>query len=218
MSKLSKLSILVCMLAGVSANANAIPLGASRGGLPTRSAFMAEGEGTLAPLSHVRFCMDHGEECTNTLEASASPATLDVESFPLLDEVNRDVNARIRPHMKNAAIGWAINPAAGDCNDYAVSKRHELIARGIPASALRLAVVRTSWGEGHLILLVRTELGDQVLDNLSGQILPWTALSYRFLKVQSGRDPAAWVSPVETRTTMATLRPTIEDDWFTPGQ
>ena len=218
MSKLSKLSILVFVLAGMNAPAHAMPLGTSRSGLPTRSAFMAEGDVALAPLSHVRFCMDHGDECRNPLDGSASPATVDVEHFPLLDEVNRDVNARIRPQIKNAAIGWAINPGAGDCNDYAVSKRHELIARGIPASALRLAVVRTSWGEGHLILLVRTELGDQALDNLSSNILPWTVLSYRFLKVQSVRDASAWVSPVETRTVLATLRPTIEEDWFTTGR
>lgn len=217
MSKLSKLSVLVCMLSSVAVQAHAIPLGATRTGFPTRSAFMAEGEAALAPLSHVRFCMDHRDECGSSLDPSASPATVDVESFPLLDEVNRQVNARIRPHMKNAAIGWSINPSAGDCNDYAVSKRHELIARGIPSSALRLAVVRTSWGEGHLILVVRTELGDQVLDNLSGQILPWTALSYRFLKLQSARDAAAWVEPVATHTVMATLRPTLEDDWFVPG-
>lgn len=213
MSKLSKLSILVSLLAGVAGQADALPLGATRTGLPARSAFLAEGEAALAPLSHVRFCMDHVEECSSSLE----PATVDVESFALLDEINRQVNARIRPQTKQPEIGWAINPSAGDCNDYAVSKRHELIARGIPASALRLAVVRTSWGEGHLILVVRTELGDQVLDNLSGRILPWTALSYRFLKVQSVRDATAWVAPVETRTVLATLRPTLEDDWFVAG-
>lgn len=217
MSQLSKLSILVSMMAGLIVQAEAMPLGATRTGIPARSAFLSEGEVALAPLSHVRFCMDHVDECSGSLEPSASPATVEVESFAVLDEVNRQVNARIRPQMKQPKFGWAINPVSGDCNDYAVSKRHELIARGIPASALRLAVVRTSWGEGHLILIVRTELGDQVLDNLSGRILPWTALSYHFLRVQSARDAAAWVTPVETRPVLATLRPAIEDNWFVAG-
>ena len=40
--------------------------------------------------------------------------------------------------------------------------------------ALLLSEVATSWGEHHLILVVRTSAGDLVLDNLTSQIRPWT--------------------------------------------
>jgi predicted transglutaminase-like cysteine proteinase len=45
-------------------------------------------------------------------------------------------------------------PSSGDCNDYAVTRRHDLIARGWPARSLLLAEVITSWGEHHLVVVV----------------------------------------------------------------
>ncbi len=51
------------------------------------------------------------------------------------------------------------SPASGDCNDYAVIKRHELIARGWPARAVLLSEVVTNWGEHHLVVVVRTFSG-----------------------------------------------------------
>ena len=77
------------------------------------------------------------------------------------------------------------NPA----NDYAVSKRHDLLRRGWPSRVLLLGEVVVSSGEHHLVLLVRTRSGDLVLDNLTSQIKPWSRTSYRWVRVQSpGRD------------------------------
>ena len=73
-----------------------------------------------------------------------------------------------------AAEKWLINPSHGDCNDYAVSKRSELLARGWPTRALLLSEVVTAWGEHHLVLVVRSSAGDLVLDNLTTQIRPWS--------------------------------------------
>lgn len=160
---------------------------------------MAVDQATLAPLSFVRFCMDNGRECERAAEAGAV-INLSEESFAALDRVNRDVNRRIRPVEKSDAAGygiWAVNPPSGDCNDYAVSKRHELIRQGYPASALLLAVARTSWGEGHLLLIVRTDRGDLVLDNLAMSIRSWDQTDYTWIKRQSASDPMRWetVSP-----------------------
>jgi predicted transglutaminase-like cysteine proteinase len=60
----------------------------------------------------------------------------------------------------------------GDCNDYAVTKRHMLLQRGLPAKALRLSAVRTGSGTGHLVLLAVTSKGELVLDKLTDAILP----------------------------------------------
>lgn len=159
-----------------------------------QGATMEANDVALAPLPFVRFCMDHGREC----EAAGPPGAviaLTADTLASIDLVNRDINRRIRPVTKSDIGGfgrWAVNPSAGDCNDYAVSKRHELIIQGLPASALLLAVARTSWGEGHLLLIARTDKGDLVLDNLVTTIRAWHQTDYAWIKRQSPNDPMRW--------------------------
>jgi predicted transglutaminase-like cysteine proteinase len=69
---------------------------------------------------------------------------------------------------------------------------HELLQGGLPANALRLAVVKTAAGIGHLVLLVATTKGDLVLDNLTETIRTWQNTDYHWLKIQSARDPKLW--------------------------
>jgi predicted transglutaminase-like cysteine proteinase len=150
---------------------------------------------TLAPFQHVRFCLRYPSECKSEareLDRIAMNAGLS----ELLKRVNHDVNAAISPRVKNSSSdlrdGWAIAPASGDCNDYAVTKRHDLIESGLPAKALRLSVVKTASGTGHLVLVVATTAGDVVLDNLTDAIRPWKRTSYRWLKIQSSADARLW--------------------------
>lgn len=144
---------------------------------------------TLAPLHFVGFCMRNGSEC-----AARGPAEAVVELTPqtlaVLESVNRQVNARIQP--SNRDDDWRINPASGNCNDYVVSKRHELLARGMPSSALLINVVKTQAGEGHLVLIVKTDRGEFVLDNLVGEIRPTRDTRYVWIKRQTSRDPRLW--------------------------
>ena len=53
----------------------------------------------------------------------------------------------------------------GDCEDYALLKRHTLIRKGWPVGSLLLTVVRDEKGEGHAVLTARTKQGDFILDN-----------------------------------------------------
>jgi predicted transglutaminase-like cysteine proteinase len=85
-----------------------------------------------------------------------------------------------------------VAPSSGDCNDYAVTKRHDLIARGWPARSLLLAEVVTSWGEHHLVVVVRTKAADLVIDNLNANIKPWTRTNYRWLQIQTPDNPMLW--------------------------
>ena len=94
--------------------------------------------------------------------------------------------------VPSSGDGWTIAPSKGDCNDYAVTKRHELLQSGLPARALRLSVVETASGIGHLVLIVATTKGDFVLDNLSETIRPWQSTDYRWLKIQSASDAKFW--------------------------
>ena len=86
---------------------------------------------------------------------------------------------------------------AGDCEDYALQKRQLLTSLHMPASALSVAIVKTAWNEPHAVLLVRTDAGAYVLDNLTSEIKPWKDVSYRWVKWQSGSDPDIWLQPVQ---------------------
>ncbi|WP_164255819.1 transglutaminase-like cysteine peptidase, partial [Stenotrophomonas maltophilia] len=73
----------------------------------------------------------------------------------------------------------------GNCNDYVLLKRKLLIEAGWPKSALSMTVVRTAEGEGHLVLMVQTDRGDLILDNMREGILVWNRTGYEFIKRQA---------------------------------
>ncbi|WP_163367728.1 transglutaminase-like cysteine peptidase, partial [Enterobacter hormaechei] len=69
-----------------------------------------------------------------------------------------------------------------------------LIEAGWPKSALSMTVVRTAEGEGHLVLMVQTDRGDLILDNMREGILVWNRTGYEFIKRQADNDHNVWVS------------------------
>jgi predicted transglutaminase-like cysteine proteinase len=154
-----------------------------------------ESSPTLAPFQHVRFCLRYPADCRSGSE-QANRVELNTQTMQLLDRVNRDVNLSITPRVKNYGRdledSWTIAPDTGDCNDYAVTKRHDLLESGLPSSALRLSVIKTASGVGHLVLVVATTNGDVVMDNLTASILPWQITDYQWLKIQSANDPRFW--------------------------
>lgn len=158
--------------------------------------FISEYDNALAPLQFVKFCMNYGAECEpDAAGQQALPAG--ERARDMLREVNRAVNDAITPTQKPTSpllARWTVSPDAGDCNDYAVTKRHRLIEMGWPKSALRLAVVRTDSGQGHLVLVVRLNDGDVVLDNLSSSVRSWNAAGYQWISMQSGSNPRFWVA------------------------
>ena len=87
-----------------------------------------------------------------------------------------------------------IAPSHGDCNDYAVTRRHELIAKDWPMRNLLLSEVVTSWGEHHLVLVIRATGGDLVLDSLFAQVRDWSRTPYRWVRMQTPKDPDRWAS------------------------
>jgi predicted transglutaminase-like cysteine proteinase len=160
---------------------------------------------TLAPFQHVRFCLRYPSDCKST-PTENERIDLNAETSELLRSVNHGVNMSITPTIKGYGPelqdGWSISPVTGDCNDYAVTKRHELLGSGLPAKALRLSVVKTSSGIGHLVLVVVTTKGDIVLDNLTEAIRPWQGTDYHWLKIQSANDARFWY---EVKAPNATL-------------
>lgn len=145
-------------------------------------------------------------------EAQASPpkaadrveATLDERSWREIVEVNRLVNRAIAPATDEANYGveeyWtrplALNPigARGDCEDYALEKRAQLVARGWPPAALALAVAVAPGVGLHAILIVQTDRGDFVLDNLYDNPRALNELDYVWLSRQADAVVTHWAS------------------------
>ena len=155
---------------------------------------IVEASPTLAPFQHVRFCLRYPSDCKSN-PTENERIDLDAQTTELLKRVNHSVNISIIPTPKsygpNLGDGWTIAPEMGDCNDYAVTKRHELLD-GLPSKALRLSVVKTASGIGHLVLVVVTTKGDIVMDNLTEVIRPWQSTDYHWLKIQSATDSKFW--------------------------
>jgi predicted transglutaminase-like cysteine proteinase len=119
-----------------------------------------------------------------------------------LDGVNRRINAAIRPESdlqsQGVADRWDLpleeGLKVGDCEDYVLEKRRALIADGVPAEDLSIAIALTRWGEAHAVLLVLTDRGEMVLDSLSPWTAPWKALDYRWIERQAPGRTFDWVS------------------------
>jgi predicted transglutaminase-like cysteine proteinase len=152
---------------------------------------------TLAPMAYTQFCLRYEDECRTKIMFRGGPVQLTAERWDDLKEVNKAVNEDIIPERNELGLAgetWLISPDRGDCNDYAVTKRHELLDRGWPARALLLSEVIVSSGEHHLVLVVRTKSGDLVLDNLTSQIKPWSRVPYRWVRIQMPNNSRLWAT------------------------
>jgi predicted transglutaminase-like cysteine proteinase len=114
-----------------------------------------------------------------------------------LNTVNREVNRDIVPEVtagNGATEEWLISPPAGDCKDYAITKRHELLARGWPSRALLLSEVVVPSGEHHVVLVVRMKDVDLVLDNLNANVRPLAVMyrQYQWVRIETQQNPKFW--------------------------
>ncbi|CCF00781.1 putative transglutaminase family protein cysteine peptidase (plasmid) [Sinorhizobium fredii HH103] len=112
-----------------------------------------------------------------------------------LKQVNAAVNARVRERSDRANVGkdddWRVPARYGDCEDFAIAKKRELLKRGWPASALLLTVARFRGG-GHTVLTVRTSEGDLVLDSQTNSVRDWSRTPYQYLARQSQSNGRLW--------------------------
>ena len=97
------------------------------------------------------------------------------------------------PEIFGVSDYWTTGRRLGDCEDYMIAKKHALLAAGWRADHLLYAVVIGTETPYHAVLIVRTDRGDLVLDNLRSDIVDWRASRYRFVVRQSARDPRQWV-------------------------
>lgn len=157
---------------------------------------------TSQPIGHYEFCKTHAAECKPLRNVSA-PATLTPELWTTIVEVNTSVNTTIRPETDMEQYGveefWAYPVTAGDCEDYALLKRRELMEKGMSASDLLITVVLQPNGEGHAVLTVRTDRGEFILDNMRNKIMLWSDTEYTYLKRQASDNPGQWIKIIDDR-------------------
>jgi predicted transglutaminase-like cysteine proteinase len=145
--------------------------------------------GTHAPVGFRVLCLNHPSECKG---GGAASLRYSHEVMQTVTRINASINAQIRPKADSGSDIWSVNVASGDCEDYVMTKRHALIGAGLPASALRIAWVKTRDGQQHAVLVIKTtDQGDLVLDNLRGTIRSLSQTGYRVLAI-SGPDPKVW--------------------------
>lgn len=167
-------------------------------------AVMQTGGPTTQPVGHYDFCLQHQGECR------PNPGTASIKLTPgvwaLLQNVNNKANTGVEPITDHDLWGvderWSFPGARGDCEDYVLLKRRQLMDRGLPSSALLITVARQENGDGHAVLTVRTDRGDFVLDNLEPKVLLWSQTEYLYLKRQSAQDAGQWVAISDGRAPM----------------
>ncbi|MBU6461119.1 MAG: transglutaminase-like cysteine peptidase [Bradyrhizobium sp.] len=178
-----------------SANAGFVGMPSSLGLMMKRISFSNY---TLPPMAFTQFCLRYEDQCKpQRMIFRGGPVRLTSDHWEDLRQVNRKVNSAIIPERNTEGLAgekWLIHPARGDCNDYAVTKRSDLLKRGWPARSLLLSEVVTPWGEHHLVLVVRTSAGDLVLDNMTPQIRPWAQAPYQWVRIQTPKNPNYWAS------------------------
>jgi len=158
------------------------------------------------PVGYVGFCHAFPGECLR--RGTADTVRLDDRRWEQLLRVNAHVNRAVAPvtdaDLYAAEEVWTLPTDRGDCEDYVLLKRRLLIERGWPSGALLVAVVFDEIGDGHAVLIARTDRGEVVLDNKVESVRLWHQTAYRFVKRQSVADPNSWVSVSDRRWESAT--------------
>ncbi|MFA3915667.1 transglutaminase-like cysteine peptidase [Ruegeria hyattellae] len=147
-----------------------------------------------APSGASNLCRTYAWACAATLGQRFGAA----REYELVQRVNQQVNAATRDvadrRQYNLEEKWALpTRLGGDCEDFALLKKRDLIRIGLDPRKLLLATVLDRKRNAHAVLVYRSAQGDMVLDNLTNRIRPWQATGYIFLRMQDPRRPHNWV-------------------------
>lgn len=160
-----------------------------------RDGFIEATRSVSAPQGARGLCARYAWSCA-ARSAMARPMD-DAELLAMVTRVNSSVNTKVRQisdmRQYRTEELWALpTKQGGDCEDFALLKKHELIRLGVPPHKLLLATALTRKRESHAVLIVRTGRGDMVLDNLTSRVRPWNETGYSFLRMQNPDAPASW--------------------------
>lgn len=149
-----------------------------------------------APAGAKTLCRQYAWACARSGPALHDGALRPAE-IDLARQINLSVNRRVRSLTDEAQYRkpelWALPTArGGDCEDFALLKKRELMARGLAPENLLITTVLDRKRESHAVLVLRTVRGDLVLDNLTDRVVGWRETGYTFLRMQNPDDPRRW--------------------------
>lgn len=148
-----------------------------------------------APEGAQAICQTYAWACA----ASAAKGLGDGDELEWVAAVNSQINHSVRAIEDDRQYGvadvWTLpTQTGGDCEDFALLKKRELISHGLDPRRLLIATVLDRQRNPHAVLVFRSAQGDLVLDNLTDQIRPWHATKYMFLQMQDPDRPSRWVN------------------------
>lgn len=158
-----------------------------------KAAFITDRGAAAAPSGAAGICQTYNWACAR-IDQSVAPD----KRFDLVRSVNARVNHSVPAINDDRQYGveeyWALpTQSGGDCEDFALLKKRELIAAGVSPQRLFIATTLDSQRNPHAVLVFRSDDGDFVLDNLTDSIRRWYETSYMFLLMQDPARPAGWV-------------------------
>ena len=145
------------------------------------------------PAPYVDFCQRKPSACA--LEGESVVAWSEA-LHARVAAINARVNEEIRflpdPLNSGEEDYWSLpEDCVGDCEDIALEKRRRLVEAGLPRAALTLAIVfHETRLFAHAVLLVESDAGTFVLDNLSHALRCWNDVPYFFTRRE--RSDGRW--------------------------
>lgn len=146
-----------------------------------------------APEGFAGVCARYTWACAQSGRGTPSAGA----AIAVAQRVNSSVNRTTREIADSVQYGreeyWALPTGrGGDCEDFALAKKRDLIGQGIAPERLLIATVLDRARKPHAVLVLRTDAGDFVLDNLTDRILGWRETGYTFLRMQNPDAPGRW--------------------------
>ncbi len=160
----------------------------------SEGAFITSVSASPPPTGARQLCRQYDWACTTKRSGSLTSQ----QEMQIVQRINRHVNATIREVTDQSQYRtrerWALPTSrGGDCEDFALLKKRDLINAGIDPRKLLIATVLDKHRNAHAVLVYRSAQGDLVLDNLTNRIKPWSATQYLFLRMQDPKQPRRWV-------------------------
>lgn len=137
-----------------------------------------------APLGYQIFALRHPEAVKR---GSPKPLEYTPALMSKLAAVNTRINQSITYRSDKGEV-WTLGGSAGDCEDYALTKRAALINAGFNSGALRIATTRVG-KQYHAVLIVKTTSGDFILDNRKPTVRPRG--EYQIIS-EATENPTVW--------------------------
>jgi len=146
------------------------------------------------PYQWQEYCLHEGEEDPSCVNSKSKNVVMfsNPELIKTLEEINIKYNKI--PYLTDiekygvqdkwtAKLGFNLDlneQRRGDCDDYVLSKRKELLKRGFPNSALYVTLVKVDelQEEMHMILIVKLGNKKYILDNINKNIVESKYTSY----------------------------------------